>query len=56
VAGGYLLIAMVLVFAGVRAMRRIRPPERTIRTAKGNVALLKNSRSKTTAEAPHSQP
>jgi hypothetical protein len=34
VAGGYLLIALVLALIGIRALRRIRPPERTIRMAK----------------------
>jgi cellobiose-specific phosphotransferase system component IIC len=34
VAGGYLLIALVLALIGIRALRRIRAPERTIRMAK----------------------
>jgi ABC-type multidrug transport system fused ATPase/permease subunit len=43
VAGVYLLLALILVLIGRSAVRRIRPPERTIRTTKANVALLKNS-------------
>jgi len=34
VAGAYVLVAMVLALVGIRAVRRIRPPERTIRMAK----------------------
>ena len=34
VAGAYLLVAGIVALIGVRAFRHIRPPERTIRTAK----------------------
>lgn len=44
VTGGYLLLALVLALVGARMVKRVRPPERTIRTTKGNVALLKSSR------------
>jgi protein-S-isoprenylcysteine O-methyltransferase Ste14 len=43
VTGVYLLVAMVLALIGVRSMKKIRPPERTIRTTKENVAMLRNS-------------
>ncbi|KWW97488.1 phage holin family protein [Carbonactinospora thermoautotrophica] len=38
----YLVVAAVLALVAKRAMKRIRPPERTIRTAKDNVAMLRN--------------
>lgn len=34
VAGAYILVAAILALIGIRALRRIRPPERTIRMAK----------------------
>jgi cellobiose-specific phosphotransferase system component IIC len=33
-AGAYLLVALILALVGTRMLRRIRPPERTIRMAK----------------------
>ena len=32
-----------VVLAGVRKVRKVRPPARTIRTTKDNVALLRNN-------------
>jgi hypothetical protein len=41
----YLLVAGVLVLVGKRAMSRVGPPERTIRTSKETAAFLKSPRS-----------
>lgn len=43
VAGAYLLLAGGLTFGGVAAMKRIGAPERTIRTTKDTVAVLKKA-------------
>lgn len=40
VAGFYLLVAGVLGLVGVRSFKQIKPPERTIKTAKESAALL----------------
>jgi hypothetical protein len=45
VTGAYLFVALLLVLVGVRSVRRVKPPERTIRTTKDNVALLRSTRS-----------
>jgi hypothetical protein len=45
VAAFYLLLAAVLVFAGKRAVSKVGPPERAIRTSKETAAYLKGSRS-----------
>lgn len=42
VAGFYLLLAAVLVLVGVRSLKQIKAPERTIKTAKDSAALLKS--------------
>jgi len=43
IAGGtYLLLAGVLGVVGLAALKRVGPPERTVRTAKETVAALKN--------------
>jgi hypothetical protein len=42
VMGAYLLIAVILMLVGRRAVRRVGPPERTIRTTKANVAMLRS--------------
>jgi hypothetical protein len=43
IAGGtYLLLAGVLGVVGLAALKRVGPPERTVRTAKETVAVLKN--------------
>jgi threonine/homoserine/homoserine lactone efflux protein len=41
VAGAYLLIAAVLVFLGIRALRSAKGPQRTIETSKESVEVLK---------------
>jgi hypothetical protein len=41
----YLLVAGVLVLVGKRAVSRVGPPERTIRTSKETAAFLKSPRS-----------
>jgi len=41
VAGAYLLIAAVLVFIGIRALRSAKGPQRTIETSKESVEVLK---------------
>jgi Putative Actinobacterial Holin-X, holin superfamily III len=41
----YLLVAGVLVLVGKKAVSRVGPPERTIRTSKETAAFLKNPRS-----------
>lgn len=42
VAGFYLLLAALLAAFGAARMRRLRPPERTLRTVKDNITWLKN--------------
>jgi len=44
VAGAYLLVAGLLALVGVRAVKKVGPPERTIRTAKESVAAITNRR------------
>jgi hypothetical protein len=51
VAGVYLLAAVVLVLAGKKAVSKVGPPERTIRTSKETAAFLKHPRS-ANAETP----
>lgn len=41
VAGAYLLLAVLLILIGVRALKKIRAPEKTIATAKEIPAALK---------------
>ena len=41
VAGAYLLLAALLIFIGIRKLKKIRAPERTIATAKEIPAALK---------------
>ncbi|WP_132149312.1 phage holin family protein [Kribbella antiqua] len=41
VAGAYLLIAAVLVFLGIRALKSAKGPQRTIETSKESVEVLK---------------
>jgi cellobiose-specific phosphotransferase system component IIC len=43
IAGAYVLVALILALIGIRALRRIRPPERTIRMAKGIPQALRPS-------------
>lgn len=45
----YLLVAGVLVLVGRRAVSKVGPPERTIRTSKDTAAFLKSPRSNGTA-------
>lgn len=40
----YLIVAGVLAFIGKKAVSAVKPPERTIRTTKDSVALLKHPR------------
>jgi hypothetical protein len=43
IAGGaYLLVAGLLALVGISALKRVGPPERTIRSAQQTVAVLKN--------------
>ncbi len=44
VAGVYLLIAGILALVGVRAVKKVGPPKRTIRTARESVAAITNRR------------
>jgi hypothetical protein len=53
VAVFYLLLAGVLVLVGKKAVSKLGPPERTIRTSKETAAFLKNPRS-TDGHAPTS--
>lgn len=41
VTGGYLLLAVLLVLVGIRAVKKVRAPDRTIATAKEIPAALK---------------
>jgi hypothetical protein len=45
VAGFYLLLAGVLAFVGKKAISKVGPPERTIRTSKDTASFLKSPRS-----------
>lgn len=45
VAGAYLLVAGVLALVGRRAVAKVGPPERAIRTSKETAAYLKSARS-----------
>ncbi|MDQ1642996.1 MAG: hypothetical protein QOJ90_2347 [Actinomycetota bacterium] len=45
VAGVYLLVAGLLALIGKRAVSKVGPPERTIRTSKETAAFLKHPRS-----------
>lgn len=45
VAGAFLLIAGVLALVGKKAVGKVGPPERTIRTSKDTAAFLKSPRS-----------
>jgi hypothetical protein len=51
VAVVYLVIAAILVLVGKKAVAKVGPPERTIRTSKETAAFLKNPRS-ANAETP----
>ena len=51
VAGVYLLAAVVLALMGKRAVAKVGPPQRTIRTSKETAAFLKHPRS-ANAETP----
>ena len=42
VAGFYLLVAALLGLIGVRSFKKIKPPERSIKSAKESAALLKS--------------
>ena len=42
VAAVYLLLAGIFAFIGWRAMKKVGPPERTVRTSKDTAAFLKN--------------
>ena len=55
VAGVYLLVAALLVLVGRRAIRKVGPPERTIRTSKDTASFLKSPRSDGSAGAPTPQ-
>lgn len=43
VAGGYLLLAGLLVFIGIRKVKKVRAPERSIAQAQQTAAVLKRS-------------
>ena len=45
VAAVYLIVAAVFALVGKKAVQRVSPPERAIRTTKDTVALLKHPRS-----------
>jgi hypothetical protein len=45
VAGAYLLVAVLLALVGKRAVSKVGPPKRTIRTSKETAAFLKHPRS-----------
>ena len=51
VAGVYLIVAVVLALAGKKAVSKVGPPTRTIRTSKETAAFLKHPRS-ANAETP----
>jgi hypothetical protein len=55
VAAVYLLVAAVLVLVGKRAVSKVGPPERTIRTSKDTATFLKSPRSDGSAGAPTPQ-
>jgi hypothetical protein len=42
VGGGYLLLAGLLAFFGIMFFKKVRPPQRTIRTTQETVATLKS--------------
>ena len=44
VAGAYLLLGLVLAFAGKSMVAKVGPPKRTIRTSKDTAAFLKHPR------------
>jgi membrane protein implicated in regulation of membrane protease activity len=44
IAGAYLLVAGILALVGLRAVKKVGPPERTIRTAKESVAAITTRR------------
>jgi putative superfamily III holin-X len=44
VAGAYLLVAGILALVGLRAVKKVGPPERTIRTARESVSAITNRR------------
>jgi hypothetical protein len=49
----YLAVAGILVLVGKRAVSKVGPPERTIRTSKETVAALKGGRSNGTTAGQH---
>lgn len=49
VAGVYLVVAAILALIGVRAVKKVGPPERTIRTARESVAAITTRRPAATA-------
>ena len=55
VAVVYLLVAAALVLVGKRAVSKVGPPERTIRTSKETATFLKSPRSDGSAGAPTPQ-
>jgi hypothetical protein len=55
VAAVYLLVAALLVLVGKRAVSKVGPPERTIRTSKDTATFLKSPRSDGSAGAPTPQ-
>ena len=52
VAGVYLLLAGLLALVGKKAISKVGPPERTIRTSKDTASFLKSPRSDGAAGAP----
>ena len=52
VAGAYLLLAALLGLIGKKAISRVGPPERTIRTSKDTASFLRSPRSEGAAGAP----
>jgi hypothetical protein len=56
VAGVYLLLAGVLALVGKKAISKVGPPERTIRTSKDTASFLKSPRSDNGATVARSAP
>ncbi len=50
VTGGYALLALLLVLIGIRKLKKIRAPEKTIRSAKAIPAALKGQHVKTSID------
>ena len=49
VAGVYLLVGGLLAYVGMRSFKKIKAPERTIKTAQDTAAMLKSSEARAQA-------